>query len=322
MLRIYILFFLLAAVGTGHDAYAQRRASVAFWNVENLYDTIPDSRRNDRDYTPDGRLGWNTERYRNKLQNLARVIGNMNPDVLGLAEVENETALRDLVNTLREDYNYIHFESGDRRGIDLALIYKGDRFFPERQRLIKSHTGRQFLLVRGALLDEEINILVCHLPSKLSTERSRERAMQRLAEVADSLQANDSAKLIVMGDFNCDPSERLFRRVFGENTAEFYHDRALYGAVRGGNITAVSYAWDGSWSLLDNILICSELATPPSDGGIVFRTGSVFVRDYMLFIPENGVARKRAGYPIRTFTSGRYTGGFSDHLPVYIILER
>lgn len=311
--RSVFIFAILLLSAPGRVA-AQQRASVGFWNVENLYDTIPSLFYDDMSYTPGGRLAWNTERYETKLSNLSRVIGDAGFDVLGLAEVENEGVVRDLVNILADDYNYVHFTSGDRRGIDLALLYKGDKFFPERAALINSGATREFLHVKGELIGEKVNILVCHLPSKSSSREYRERAMGRLAAVADSLRKNGVAKLIVMGDFNCGPGERLFRKTFGRRSGGFFTGQMLYGAVDTGRGTG-SYAWDDKWMLFDNILLSMPFVYGE---GLMFEHGGVFVRAYML----SDEAGRRRGYPLRTFSSGRYTAGYSDHLPVYAVFFR
>lgn len=130
------------------SVFGQQRVSVGFYNVENLFDTIPSRFYDDRDFTPKGRNGWDSERYERKLHNLSRVVGDAGFDMLGLGEVENEEVVRDLVMSLRDDYNYIHRTTSDSRGIDVAMIYKGDKFFPEHVCQIRSSSTREFLHVR------------------------------------------------------------------------------------------------------------------------------------------------------------------------------
>lgn len=317
---LLLLLLLWAGIGT---ATSQQRTSVGFYNVENLFDTIPSPFYDDREFTPEGRNGWNTERYRHKLSNIASVIDDAGFDVIGLAEVENETSLRDLVLTLTDDYNYIHRTSSDSRGIDIALIYKGDKFYPETVCLIRSGTTREFLHVRGRLLGEEVNLVVCHMPSKFNQRSYRAKALQRLAAVADSLTTNDStAKLVVMGDFNSEPHEREFRTAFGDNREGFCAGGRLYEAldrfVRNG---FGSYCWDGKWMLYDQILISASFL---SGNGLQFESSGVLVREYLLSTTDAGVAtnHKRQGYPLRTHSAGRYLGGYSDHLPVFVVFKR
>ncbi len=338
----------------GGQPHRKQSITVAFWNTENLFDTIPSSFYDDREYTPEGSYGWDSGRYTRKLRNMARVIGDMGADIVGLAEVENEAVVRGLVAALADDYNYIHRTSGDRRGIDIALIYKGDKLFPDHVRLINSGYSREFLHVKGTLLGESVGILICHLPSKANARDYREKAMNRLCTVADSLRSADrSTKLIVMGDFNCDPSERLFRRTIGRMSGGFYNRIMLYAGITGESGTAASYAYDGRWYLLDNIMLSAGAIYGE---GLLYKSGGVFVRDYMIAGASNNIGMEsgagngakndiedaggigvidgtdnmdgaalpagRRGYPLRTFTSGRYTAGYSDHLPVYVVLSR
>lgn len=312
---IFFIFCLLSGITC--ESFCQRRVSIAFYNVENLYDTIRSPFYDDTDFTPQGKYRWNTERYGRKLSNIARVIDDMGADVVGLAEVENEQVVKDLVMTLSDDYNYIHRTSGDRRGIDLALIYKGDKFYPSKVRLLPSGTSREFLHVKGELLDQEINVLVCHLPSRSSSGKYRTEAMKTLRITADSLMRNDpAAALIIMGDFNSDPSEKVFKRELGKNNNGFYDRIMMYGGV--GNKNGMgSYAYGGKWYLFDNIL----LSFPLIYGGLRYMEGNVFVKEYMLSGGNDPQNRSRRGYPLRTITSGIWTGGYSDHLPVFVVLS-
>lgn len=315
-----ILIFILCIV---HRAEPQTRVSVGFYNVENLCDTLPSMFYDDAEWTPGGERRWNGEKYQNKLNNIARVIDDAGFDILGLAEVENESVVRDLVMTLSDDYNYIHRTTTDSRGMDLALIYKGDKFFPDAVRQIRSGTGRQLLHVVGSLSGERVNIVVCHLPSRSNQREYRQQAIGRLRQVADSLAANDTAELIVMGDFNCVPGERIFRSAFGKLSNGIYAKSLLMAGIDPRNAAiAGSYCYGGRWMLYDNILLSLGIAYGQA---LTYVAGGVFVRDYMLFGSGEQIAfpslGARLGYPLRTFSSGVYTAGYSDHLPVYVILE-
>lgn len=319
-----LAFLLPVLIASAQPLSAQhRRVSVGFYNAENLFDTVPSPFYDDSEYTPQGRNGWNTERYRRKLTNLARVIDEAGFDVLGLAEVESEEAVRDLVAALKNDYTYIHRTSGDRRGIDIALLYKGDKFFPDEVKLILSETTREFLFVKGSLIGVETGILVCHLPSKFNSLADRKRVAKRLARTADSIAAQTPCKrLIVMGDFNGELHEAPMREAFGKSVdgrlgtggfCDALHECALHGYG--------SYCWDGEWFLYDNILVSAPLA---EGDGLRLERGGVFVREFMLTgTPYPSVCGgRRRGYPLRTFSSGRYLGGYSDHLPVFAVFAR
>lgn len=279
-------------------ASAQRPPVVMFYNVESLYDTIPSLFYNDSDYTPKGALRWNSARYQNKLRSLASVIDSVAAEIVALAEVENEGVVRDLVMTLSTDYNYIHRTSNDARGMDLAILYKGDKFFPSQIRMVESGYRRDFLYVQGKLCGERIDLIVCHLPSQLGRRENRLRAQQRLATFVDSLhRADSSARIIIAGDFNDTPSLTLKR-----NIMPTWSSPLLLEAERRGEGTIV---YDGRWLMYDNFWIDPK-AFPSA-------RAQVYIRRDMLSNNE-GVR------PLRTFTSRAYTAGPSDHLPVILHL--
>lgn len=299
-------------------AGAQTTVSIAFYNTENLYDTIPSVLYDDAAYTPGGKYGWGTERYRSKLRNITRVIDRMDADVVGLCEVENETVTRDLVATLGTDYNYIHRCVGKWDGRELALLYKGDRFVPEQVRRLESPSSRDFLYVRGLLCGERIDLIVCHLPSLLNKYPTRERTMRALYYFVDSLHVADAeARLVVMGDFNAAPGDRILTEAFSapEGCAPLLHCPFAELAATG----AGSYAYKYSWMFFDKMHVSTRLMAD-ADGAnspVRYSRCGVFIQPWMLTDDKT----KRRGFPLRTFTGTRYTNGFSDHLPVYIYLE-
>ncbi len=279
---------------------AQRPPVVMFYNVESLYDTIPSLFYNDSDYTPKGALRWNSARYQNKLRSLASVIDSVAAEIVALAEVENEGVVRDLVMTLSTDYNYIHRTSNDARGMDLAILYKGDKFFPSQIRMVESGYRRDFLYVQGKLCGERIDLIVCHLPSQLGRRENRLRAQRRLATFVDSLhRADSSARIIIAGDFNDTPSLTLKR-----NIMPTWSSPLLLEAERRGEGTIV---YDGRWLMYDNFWIDPK-AFPSA-------RAQVYIRRDMLSNNE-GVR------PLRTFTSRAYTAGPSDHLPIILHLYK
>lgn len=281
-------------------ASAQRQPVVMFYNVESLYDTIPSLFYNDSDYTPKGALRWNSERYQNKLHSLASVIDSVAAEIVALAEVENEGVVRDLVMTLSTDYNYIHRTSNDARGMDLAILYKGDKFFPSQIQMVESGYRRDFLYVQGRLCGERIDLIVCHLPSQLGSRENRLRAQQRLATFVDSLhRADTSARIIIAGDFNDTPSLTLKR-----NIMPTWSSPLLLDAERRGEGTIV---YDGRWLMYDNFWIDPK-AFPSARAQVYIR------RD---ILSNNEGVR-----PLRTFTSRAYTAGPSDHLPIILHLYK
>lgn len=321
------LVLLLTVLNIASELKAQRtpgeRTSIGFYNLENLYDTVPSLFSEDRDYTPSGKNSWGTTRYNRKLHNLGQVIDQMNLDILGVCEVENEAAIRDLVTSLHTDYNYIHRTSSDRRGMDLALLYKGDKFTPDKIRSINSSYGREFLYVRGRLLGQRVDLIVCHMPSNLNNSATRERVMNRLSTFVDSLRRDDvDTRAIVMGDFNANPTDRLMQRSWHTNNGMRHnHDKTngvafmfnpFFGLQRSGLGT---YVFNDRWQLFDQLLIDNIFLRGDR---LRYHSSAIYIQDYML---SDGLGLRR-GYPKRTFGSGKYLGGYSDHLPVYIFLER
>lgn len=315
LLTVILMFLPLYLFGQTRGALP-RKAKLAFYNVENLYDTIPSLFYDDSDYTPRGSRRWDAERYGRKLANLGRVIDQMDADMLGMCEVESEQAVRDLVTSLGTDYNYIHHTGSDRRGMDLALLYKGDRFVPDGERLVRSRSGREFLYVRGELLGQRVDVVVCHMPSQLNTREARERALTALRSFADSLHRSDpEARVVVMGDFNATPADRSMRRIFGTGRkyasgGELFLTPFSPLAAKGYG----TYAFRNRWQLLDNIFLSNRLS---GDSRVRYADCGIFSRGYMLGADH----KNRQRYPLRTFSGGQYLGGFSDHLPVYVILE-
>jgi endonuclease/exonuclease/phosphatase family metal-dependent hydrolase len=310
MRQIVLTVVLLAACAT---LCAQKRVSVAFWNVENLYDTLPSLFYDDRDYTPKGSQRWGAERYGAKLRNLARVLDDMAADVVGLSEVESETAVRDLVMALSTDYNYIHRPTGDSRGMDVAMLYKGDKFFPETIKQAGVGVRRQFLVVTGELLGEQVTLVVCHLASNLNDYRYRLRSFEALRGVLEELLEDDpAANVLVVGDMNATPSERVVRRTLGSVRSPYdFVYNPLWEQHKTGK---GSYNYRDRWYLYDWMLVSPALAR---GRGLTAIEADIFAKDYMTTRTSPYSPPK----PLRTFTAGDYTAGYSDHLPVYLYIE-
>ena len=321
-IRFTLLFFCLSCYGIS-AAFGQTRLRIACYNTESLCDTLHDPKLEDSAFTPKGSNHWDTERYTTKIANIARVIDDLQADLLVLEEVENENVLRDLMFTTRSDYNYIHRDTRDRRGMDIVLLYRSSLFFPFH---IKQISGRGFsreaLLVQGVLPNgDTLSVIGVHLPSKQNTQSFRLTALQTLRSVIDSiLHRNPSEKLIVLGDFNAEPDSRSVNRTLRltdalsiEKRAD--EDRSLYSPfLRLSRKGYSSLIYRDRRQLFDYIAFSRSILT---DKTLIYnRSYGIFVRDYLLH--TEGPFK---GYPIRSFRNGRYTAGYSDHLPVYLDLE-
>jgi len=313
---------------------------VGFWNVENLYDTIDDPKKDDQEFLPNGTNLWNTSRYLRKLDHLAEVIKQMGeeftpdgPAVLGMCEVENINVLKDLAKQEKianRNYQAILIEGPDARGVDPALMYNPKYFKPEKSvsypvKLVtdSAHKTRDILVVYGKLLGEPFAFLVNHWPSRRGGEEAsrpnRIAAAKIARHIADSITAsNPNIKIMIMGDFNDDPineSIKKYIRTYDDlkrtRDDEFFNPmERLYKKGIG------TLAYQDQWNLFDQILINKPLL--PSDySTLQYFDVKIFNKPFV----RNDFGNFR-GYPFRTIVGGNYQGGYSDHFAVYVGLAR
>lgn len=284
------VFLLTLLFSAARPAYTQpaHTLTVATYNVCNLFDTINDPGIHDLVLSP--------EAYKLKTANLSRVIGELAPDVIALCEVENAGVLRDLLATAPLDtipYRFIHYDSPDNRGIDVALLYRADRVTPLNSEPIRVSNGyptRDILRAEFSIsgIDRRLAVYAVHLPSRRGgngrATRMREMIAARLGDMA--VREAPETGVVVMGDMNDNPMSKLVRRnLSGLNCLTAAPHRRGVG----------SYAWRDTWLMYDNIFASRNLTSGDA---------RVFMQDWML----TGAGRFR-GYPDRTI---------SDHLPVYV----
>ncbi len=320
--------------------YAQperRLHSVVFYNVENLFDIFDDEGINDNDFLPDAPRAWDAARYLHKLQGLAAVIsepgGRQLPVLIGLAEIENRQVVEDLAVTGRLNrgkYGVVHFDSPDRRGIDVALLYRKSKFdvlheAPIRVKLPgrRSYSTRDILYVKGLLQRRDtLHLFVMHWPSRVGgTDRSnpdRAEVARVLKSTTDSiLLQQPGAKIIAMGDLNDTPGDVSVSGILEalhpdvENHSGLYN--LLYPLHEAGKGT---YFYRGEWSVLDHLLVSPSLLR--SDGlHVAGGQGHIYKADWISNITRNGDT-----IPARTYNGTNYLGGISDHYPVFLKLRR
>ena len=334
---------LLLVVGAySQDKNEYQLRTVAFYNLENLFDTKNDTLVYDDDRTPEGKDNWTQERYEHKLGQLSKVISQIGtdvsktpPDVIGVCEIENKQVLEDLVNhpnLIKYDYGIVHFDSPDERGIDVALLYRTSVFVPisfdSRRLLLSKDDGfrdytRDQLVVEGSLDNEKLYFIVNHWPSRSGGE-ARSRPFRLAAaklnrRIIDSIQRNNSlAKIISMGDFNDDPVDPSFKRILQVKGKKKQLDSmSLFGPMeklfRKGE---GSLAYRDKWNLFDQIYMTANLVSETRKTYQFWKAG-IFTPNYL--VDPQG---KYKGYPLRTYTGGSYIGGYSDHFPVYVHLIR
>lgn len=341
MIRSLVAILLLQCLGAQQqEEYLVR--SVIFYNVENLFDTINDPLTLDDDRTPAGKYRWTKERYETKLDRIAKVIEDFKinglsaiPDLIGLCEVENVHVLQDLANHSRlrpMGFEIVHQDSPDERGIDVALLYRSDSFVPvafqKHQLIIRNEnfyteSTRDQLVVKGFLDKEEVYLIIVHWPSRRGgTQISKPRriaAAHLTRKLLDSINRLDQdPSIIIMGDFNDNPTDvsvsqgiTNYRRKDTAESVLFYNPmESLYKMGLG------SLAYRDQWSLFDQFIISNKLKSG-SKGNHKFWKAGVVYENYL--ITRNG---RYKGYPLRTYAGGAYAGGYSDHLPVYLLLIR
>ncbi|MGB7787110.1 MAG: endonuclease/exonuclease/phosphatase family protein [Salinimicrobium sp.] len=340
----FILPFLFLHFQTtfGQQKKDYKVLSIAFYNLENLYDIYDDPATFDDDRTPQGKDRWTAEIYQKKIDNMAYAISRIGkeeiqefPAVLGVCEIENRQVLEDLIsnkNLADANYGIIHYDSPDLRGIDVALLYKNDLFVPQHSAVHelvlydpkeaqKRLFTRDILVVSGLLDGEQISVIVNHWPSRSGGEKlsspKREKAALLNRQIIDSLQRKDPyAKIISMGDFNDDPYNKSISKILGAKAQkELTGMRDMYNpmaALSEKGIGSLAYA-DG-WNLFDQIMLSKPLLTKDFSSYSLYKA-AVFNPQFLM-TPTG----QYKGYPFRSFGNGGFTNGYSDHFPVYILL--
>ena len=307
----YIAFSVLLLIG-GVMQTAAEPVKIVSYNVENLFHPENDSITDDEEWTPEGARRWSFTRYYRKEENIARVLTNIGEwdgvDVVGLQEVENALVVKRLCNTLRRgEYDFVHYDSPDRRGIDVALIYKKSRIETLGTRAIKVDLGtlttRDILYVCAQVDKRDtVHFFVCHMPSQRggSAESAwkREAATQVLQNAVDSVFAVcPNANIIVMGDMN---SEEIRVNGLKDKLAKSQQPRT--------NSQQGTHKYQGRWSFLDHFYV-----SPAVDS---ISEASVYDAEWIQETDEKYLGLK----PKRTYNGFKYQNGYSDHLPIVLMI--
>jgi predicted extracellular nuclease len=320
---------------------------VAFYNLENLFDTV-DGPNDDAEFLPSSANQWNTERYQSKLKNMSKVIDSIAPDILGVVEVENAFVLEDLrkhCHSMRisqasavdnddrkpqgSDFEIVHRESPDVRGIDVALIYNRKKFYTTGVymtpiTLADGYATRSIMRVHlvERLTGDSLAVFVNHWPSRRGGAASVASRMAAATALAQTLQNNPSipANYLLMGDFNDDPEDVSITQ--GLNAGDVYRPIVnLAYIARAQDTTVGTLAWFDGWNMFDQIMVSRPLyyanahraeKSGEATNKLAQPQIHVYKRSWML---QHG--GKYVGWPLRTFAGKKYMNGFSDHLPVY-----
>lgn len=346
LLKIFIAALLLFnfQISYSQDSREFQIRTIAFYNIENLFDTENDPFTFDDDRTPTGADIWTQEKYSDKLSKIAKVLSQigtdkaqLTPAIIGLCELENLQVLEDLIEQPQlksSNYGIVHYDSPDRRGVDVALLYRQDVFVPlnsQSRRLMifeaDNPTNRVYtrdqLVVSGLMDGELMHFIVNHWPSRSGGEAKssyrRELAAGLNNKIIDSLRRIDNnAKIITMGDFNDDPTNKSIKKILRtkpkkETTEEDELFNPMEGMLKKGMGTL---AFRDGWNLFDQILMSQPLVKGNYTDYKFYKAG-IYNPEYL--ITPSGQFR---GYPFRSYDYGGYTGGYSDHFPVYVYLIR
>ena len=312
---------------------------VAFYNLENLFDTINNNGKYDLEFSPAGKNRWDGKKYKSKINNLAYSISKMTstttpmgPAIIGVSEIENESVLQDLVKAdpiKNWNLQVIHHDSPDRRGVDVGLLYNPRFFHPIKT---TNHTlvvpelpnfkTRDQMCVVGLLGGSRVAVIVNHWPSRRGGEKEsswlREAAAQLSKQIADSLyQIDPDMGVIIMGDLNDDPHNKSVAETLGaKRDKKDVTDHGFYNPFWEKLDQGIgSYIYRGGWDLFDQIIVNGNLVN--GRNGLTYKDAQVLNDSFRL--QQDGQYK---GYPKRTFSGGVWLDGYSDHLPTEIYLIR
>jgi predicted extracellular nuclease len=305
---------------------------IMFYNVENYFDAVHDTSLAYNEFTPNGDLHWTNNKYIKKRNNIYKVIkavgGWGKVALIGLVEVENEFVISDLISNTplaKEGYDYVHYESNDFRGIDVALLYLKSNFkilFSEkvviRNPQNPNFTTRDMLYVKGILGNDTVHVIVNHWTSRyrgyLESEPLRMLASKRLIRLTDSIcKTNTKANILLMGDFNDNPDNKSIQLIKNSDNCNFKNIELISTnpEVNG------TLKYKSNWSNFDQFLISNSLLSG-SNGIECLKKGHIFDADFLLEKDLKYFGLKTN----RTNIGFKYHGGFSDHLPIYIDVIR
>ena len=314
---------------------AQNSARIMFYNVENLFDTVDDTLKLDEEFLPGHDRYWSEYRFQTKLRRIYQVImaasAEEPPVLIGLCEIENVEVLNQLLSKTplgKMGYRFIHQESPDRRGIDVALLYQNERFTPITYKAIpvvdainKQFKTRDILHVEGVISTDTLHVFVNHWPSKyggvLESLPKRMLAAETLKKsILATLRSNSEASILVMGDFNDGPFEESLQLLVQDTILSSSEtNRLLNFSVELTSKGKGSHKYQGKWEMLDQILVSENLT---DRFGVTTKASNfqVFAPEFLLEPDDKYLGLK----PKRTYLGFKYNDGFSDHLPVILDL--
>ncbi len=332
-----VSLFFLSATAFSQEKKAYKISCIAFYNLENLFDTINQPNVFDEEYTPTGPMQWATMKYTHKLHNMAYAISQVGseyvsngPAILGVSEIENEQVLKDLIaqpELKNSNYGIVHYDSPDRRGVDVGLLYKKDQFTVTGSKSYRlfmpndtNFLTRDQLLVEGLLDGDKMYVIVNHWPSRFNSEKYRIAAAKLSRHITDSLlKINENTRVVIMGDLNDDPTDESCYKTLnvGKDKKKLKEGQLYNPMIDLFNKGIGSLAYNDKWNLFDQIIISQGWLGERGTAYTQWKT-EVFNRSFL--IQQEG---RFKGYPLRTHAGGAWLNGYSDHFPVmmYVIKE-
>jgi hypothetical protein len=322
---LFTICFLLFAFASQAQVYP-----IAFYNMENLFDPADDPNTDDDEFTPNGKSKYTQEVYAEKLSNMAYVLQRIGTDknangavLIGVAEIENDKVLRDLVNdkSIRNrKYKYLWFNSTDPRGIDVALLYNPAQFRVLQSKPLHFEGARDALYVTGILGGDTIHVLVNHWPSRRdgkdeTEERRLEIAAINRKQIDEIRRKNPAANIILMGDFNDNPEDKSVYEVLGARSDANSEKNTLYNPLAAVHTPQKgSLVYKKHWDLFDQIILSASLV---KHKGLHYDSSEIYDRPFLR--QETG---KFKNYPFRSYRGTFWNHGYSDHFPVVVYLKK
>jgi len=313
--------FLLITIyifGIHNYSTAQDSRSIAFYNVENLFDTLDSPVTNDAEYLPNAKRHWNSYRYNEKLKHINKVVENLNsPIILGLCEIENQAVVQNIIDIgdMKNQYAVVHYESLDQRGIDNAIIYDSTVLTVKSSGILRFDMpegyspSRDIVWAKFTHGNDEIITMVNHWPSRrggqLKSEPKRLVAAIAAKEFIDSIQiANPKVKIVFMGDLNDYPDNRAPQMISNTLKPMITQKSGKYGGT---------HSYRGEWNVLDHIMI-SKSFKKRKGIRVKKKSGEIHSFEFLMSTYKGNIV------PFRTYGGKNYLAGYSDHLPVTICI--
>jgi predicted extracellular nuclease len=337
-MKVFFTYILLS-ISTFILLGQENSFRIVFYNVENYFDPLNDSLTKDDEFTKDGTRHWSWYKFNQKTTKIYKAISAFSqwtiPDVIAFCEIENRFVLEELIKKtpfIEQDYQIIHEESEDFRGIDVGLIYNPKTVWPLEHHMLKirfegkpNKRTRDILHFKALLKNKDtLHVFVNHWPSKyggaIATIPLRAQAASTLKIYTDSILAvNPKAHIVITGDFNDTPEDESITKHLGAAEPGQQTNGQLINLST--NISKLGYKgthrYQGQWSTIDQFIVSPAMLNKES---------KVYTNEEMLKVGNIDILmeedKKYTGKkPYRTFIGFKYHGGFSDHLPILLDLK-